>query len=253
MPSAMTDPYAVEDEEIVEGYEHPEEEDDAGDLPEEPVPRWRKSPCPKHEGGHEPVLDQRKGTYICAYCAKTKWTGSELEAIADVMLREDSNAELCRVCVEEAKKFSAEPYTGPLVIHSAKPEKKPEAIPYGTETGHIEWQIQKDKEGNILLDDEDNALYVGFPELKCAKGHRWYKGEGPRRNINGVNPILFETHLYNRKRREIQVKEGVPDPAYTMDRWNKRPTQGMYYRTHPQGRKVNTPDQRKKNGASYYR
>lgn len=160
-----------------------------------------------------------------------KLTNKELEEWADRILREDSNRELCAKCRDE------------LGIE----------VPYGHETGEIEWQLQKDKEGNVKLDDEGNALYVAFPELKCDKGHRWYKGEGPRRDIRGPNPILFETHLYNRKRREIHVKDGVPDPAFTMDRWGKRPTQGMYIRTHPQGRKVNTDEQRKTNGASFYR
>lgn len=151
--------------------------------------------------------------------------------MADALLREDANRELCRQCRDN----------------------DPDAIPYGHETGEVEWQIQKDPGGIPLLDDEGNALYVGFPELQCDKGHRWYKGEGPRRDIRGKNPILFETHLYNRKRREIHVKDGIPDPAFTMDRWGKRPTQGIYNRAHPQGRKINTPEQRAKNGASWYR
>lgn len=160
-----------------------------------------------------------------------KMSKKELEEEADRLLREDANRELCRKCRDE------------LGIE----------VPYGDETGEIEWQLQKDTDGNVKLDDEGNALYIAFPELRCKQGHRWYKGEGPRRDIRGPNPILFETHLYNRKRREIHVKDGVPDPAFTMDRWGKRPTQGMYNRTHPQGRKVNTEEQRKTNGASFFR
>ena len=152
---------------------------------------------------------------------KKRYANYELEEMADALLREDANRELCRVC-RDADSTD---------------------LPYGHETGHVEWQLQYDNEGDALLDEAGEALYVGFPELKCPKGHRWYKGEGPRRNINGKDAILFETHLYNRRRREIQVKEGVPDPAYTMDRWGKRPTTGLYNRTHPQGRKVNTKDQ----------
>lgn len=159
------------------------------------------------------------------------YTKKELEEIADGLLREDANRELCRLCKE-----------GDV-----------DSIPYGNETGNVEWQIQTDKDDVPLFDDEGNTLYVGFPELQCDKGHRWYKGEGPRRDIRGKNPILFETHLYNRKRREIHVKDGIPDPAFTMDRWGKRPTQGIYNRAHPQGRKINTPEQRAKNGASWYR
>jgi hypothetical protein len=163
---------------------------------------------------------------------KKKYSKLQLEELADALLREDSNRELCRKCRDE----------------------DPTSTPYGDETGEIEWQIQRDKvTKEPLFDDEGNTLYVAFPELKCAKGHRWYKGEGPRRNINGKDPILFEAHIYNRKRREIYVKDGIPDPAFTMDRWGKHPVQGQYYRTHPQGRKVNTDQQRKSNGASYYR
>lgn len=159
------------------------------------------------------------------------YTNKELEEWADQLLREDANRELCKTCKEE----------------------DPAALPYGQETGEVEWQIQKDRNGEPLVDDEGQTLYVGFPELRCEKGHRWYKGEGPRRDIRGPDPILFETHLYNRKRREIHVKDGIPDPAFTMDRWGKRPTQGIYNRAHPQGRKINTPEQRAKNGASWYR
>lgn len=161
-----------------------------------------------------------------------QYTKKELEEWADALLREDANRELCRRC----KEVDAN------------------TLPYGQETGEIEWQIQVDKDtGEPLFDDEGNTLYVAFPQLRCERGHLWYKGEGPRRDIRGPNPILFETHLYNRKRREIHVKDGIPDPAFTMDRWGKHPTQGIYNRSHPQGRKINTEEQRKKNGASYYR
>jgi hypothetical protein len=157
------------------------------------------------------------------------FTGAEMQRVGDALLRTDADRELCRQCKEA----------------------DPNSLPYGKETGHIEWAIQYDKEGAPILDEEDNALYVGYPELQCSKGHRWYLGEGPRRDIRGINPILFESHLEHRDRRSVQTKDGVPDPAYTMDRWGKRPIQGMYWRQHPQGRKVNSNDQRKR-GAGFY-
>lgn len=160
-----------------------------------------------------------------------KHTNKELEEWADKLLREDANRELCRVCLEE----------------------DPEAIPYGDETGQIEWMPQYDKKGNPELDAEDNLLYVAYPELQCQAGHRWYLGEGPRREIKGKNPILFEAHLYNRKRRELLAKDGVVDPAYTMDRWGKRTTVGLYGRSHPGGRKVNSRKQRKEGGTGFYK
>lgn len=160
------------------------------------------------------------------------YSSEELIEFADKLLREDSNRELCRKCKTT--------------------DKKGDLLPYGIETGMIESVPQFTPTGEPLLDDEGNQLYLDFPELKCEKGHRWFQGEGQRRDIRGPNPILFESHLYNRKRREIYVEAGTPDPAFTMDR-KGRPTQGMYNRSHPEGRKINTKSQRAKNGASYYR
>lgn len=155
----------------------------------------------------------------------------ELELWADQLLKEDSNRELCRKCKE----------------------KDSDCLPYGEETGEIESVAQYDEQTNEpIVDDEGNQLYLDFPELRCEKGHRWFKGEGARRDIRGPNPILFASHLYGRKRREIMVESGIPDPSFTKDRFG-RPTHGMYNRVHPQGRKVNTPDQRQANGASFYR
>lgn len=67
---------------------------------------------------------------------------------------------------------------------------------------------------------------------------------GKERGIGGENPILFAEHLYQRQKREILNENGVPEPGLVS---------GMYYRSHPEGRKVNSEEQRKKNGASYYR
>jgi hypothetical protein len=160
-----------------------------------------------------------------------QYTSEELVAFADAILREDSNRELCRKCKEKDE-------TGTL-------------LPYGEETGQVESVPQYTPEGEPLLDEEGNQLYLDFPELRCEKGHRWFAGEGQRRDIRGPNPILFDSHLYNRKRREIYVEAGTPDPAFTM--YKGRPTEGMYNRAHPEGRKINTKAQRAKNGASYYR
>lgn len=139
----------------------------------------------------------------------------ELEQLADKFLREDSRRELCRQCDE-----------------------------YGDETGNVESQPQYNEDGTPLVDDEANQLYVDFPELQCKGGHVWYKGEGKARGNGGKNPVLFEEHLKNRQRREIYTTIGTPDPSIV---------QGMFNRTHPQGRKVNSADQRRRHGASFYR
>lgn len=56
--------------------------------------------------------------------------------------------------------------------------------------------------------------------------------------------ILCRQQLIDRKKREIYVNTGVPDPSIAS---------GLYFRSHPQGRRVNSPEARKKNGAGYYR
>lgn len=56
--------------------------------------------------------------------------------------------------------------------------------------------------------------------------------------------VLFYEHMKDRWRREIYTSNGIPDPSIV---------QGIYWRTHPNGRKVNSDEQRKNNGASFYR
>lgn len=145
----------------------------------------------------------------------TEYSGWQLEQLATQLLRDDSKREMCRTCGK-----------------------------YGEATGEVESQPQYDDDGEPELDDEGNLLYVDFPEIMCEKGHRWYEGEGKARGIQGKDPILFENHLQDRRRREIYTSIGTPDPSIQ---------QGMYNRTHPQGRKVNSKEQRKRNGASFFR
>lgn len=95
-----------------------------------------------------------------------------------------------------------------------------------------------------LIDGEGHELTLKFEEFACADGHTWFPGEGQLRGIGGENPILFEEHFQSRKRREIYTAQGTPDPSIVS---------GIYNRVHPQGRKVNSAEQRKRNGASFYR
>lgn len=108
----------------------------------------------------------------------------------------------------------------------------------GTATGEMK------KAEQDATDEQGNRLVLDFPEYVCEENHTWFHGEGAARGIGGANPILFEEHLHSRKRREIYTSVGTPDPNIVS---------GIYNRTHPKGRKVNSPEQRKKNGASYFR
>lgn len=69
--------------------------------------------------------------------------------------------------------------------------------------------------------------------------------------------ILFDDHLASRKQREVHNKYGIPliDGAIHQTETGRYRGDGqtMYWRQHPEGRKVNSKQQRKDNGAGYYR
>lgn len=71
------------------------------------------------------------------------------------------------------------------------------------------------------------------------------------RNIREHPAILFDDHLYHRKKREILADAGTLDGTLTNEL--SPDGQRMYFRTHPKGRKVNTAEHRKQHGASYYK
>src|ERR1039458_1091357 len=95
------------------------------------------------------LLEEEEGERV--YEEGTRYSSEQLIEFADKLLRADSNRELCRRCKEK--------------------DDSKDFLPYGEETGVIESKVQE------ALDDEGNQLYLDFPELKCKKGHRWFKGE----------------------------------------------------------------------------
>lgn len=66
---------------------------------------------------------------------------------------------------------------------------------------------------------------------------------GKKKGLRGKDPILFEEHIYQRRRREILNQNGVPEPGLV---------QGTYWKSHPEGRKINSKEARAK-GAGWYR
>jgi hypothetical protein len=64
-------------------------------------------------------------------------------------------------------------------------------------------------------------------------------------------PVLFQEHIEPRWRKEVPVASGTPDATIT--RSLSKDGHTMYNRQHPQGRKVNSKEQRRDNGASYFR
>lgn len=142
---------------------------------------------------------------------------------------------------EEGKAYTnrqIELMTDALLRDDARSEVCKDCGSRGTATGTVRSSVQD------IRDQEGNELSIDFPEYRCSNDHSWYQGEGEARGIAGNNPILFEEHLQSRRRREIYPKNGTPDPEIVS---------GIYNRVHPQGRKVNSAEQRSKNGASFYR
>lgn len=143
--------------------------------------------------------------------------------------------------LDPSKKYRGselEQYADLLLREDARREVCRKCGAGGTETGEVELTAQeaKDKQGNPLV--------LEFRELGCENDHTWWQGEGQVRGIGGEDPILFEEHLAARRRREIYTTQGTPDPEIVS---------GIYNRVHPQGRKVNSEEQRRRNGASFYR
>lgn len=149
------------------------------------------------------------------YDENKTYTRPQLGLLADEFLKQDSRREFCRKCEQE-----------------------------GAKTGMMKFVLRVNKKGEPQIDEEGQNIYNEIPEYKCENNHRWFKGKGKRRGIDGANPILFEEHLIKRKKREIYCAAGTPDPSIES---------GLYNKSHPQGRKVNTKEDRQKHGASYYK
>lgn len=143
--------------------------------------------------------------------------------------------------IEVGKKYTSselDAIASAILRKDSKSEMCPECGLRGEPTGESESVAENIEDGS------GHELVLQFDELHCDNGHTWFPGEGKERGIQGDNPILFEEHFQSRKRREIYTAQGTPDPSIVS---------GMYNRVHPQGRKVNSEEQRKRNGASFYR
>lgn len=147
-----------------------------------------------------------------------RYTKTQLNEIADQLLRDDARSEVCRSCEEP-----------------------------GSATGQVMSEVQYEN-GKPITDNNGQKLSLDFPEYICPHGHRWYEGEGKAKGIGGENPILFEEHFRSRMRREIYTKAesamGKPDPEIES---------GLYWRTHPQGRKQNDDRSRREHGSGFYK
>jgi hypothetical protein len=125
-----------------------------------------------------------------------------------------------------------------LLRQDARRECCRECGDYGEPTGRTTPVAQD------YFDAAGRQLVLHFPELGCGAGHRWHAGEGRPRSIAGPNPILLEEHLRERRSREIYTEIGTPDPSIV---------RGLYFRAHPEGRKLSSAAQRRDSAAGFFR
>ncbi len=76
------------------------------------------------------------------------------------------------------------------------------------------------------------------------------RAESPQRYQKHVLGVKFDGQLKKIETREKSASEGVVDQAITDA--GSPDGQRMYNRAHPEGRRVNTEEQRKEHGSSYF-
>lgn len=152
---------------------------------------------------------------VPAYEKNKQYTNRELELMSELILREDARREMCRECNE-----------------------------FGEASGKAKIVEQFDKEGAPIIGETGDQLALKFPEYICPNNHKWYKGEGKAKGTKGKFPILFEEHLIQRKRREINSDSGTVDPSIVS---------GLYWRSHSGGRTINSKEDRATKGVGWYR
>lgn len=145
---------------------------------------------------------------------------------------------------------------GPLNIRMSWQRRapKPLLLDRVDESGNYIFRIDKDSDEEVVFDLTKSGDYT--PSQIDRFTDAILRADAKVHPIKGENPILFDEHIMNRKRREIQVGSGTPDKIDGLDNErgiHKGDGQKIFNRTHPQGRKVNSAHQRRVNGASYYR
>ena len=103
---------------------------------------------------------------------------------------------------------------------------------------YIEFDPEKAKAGGYTKSE----LEIIADQMLREQANEIEEETGKKRGLKGDNPILFYEHLRQRRRREIHSTSGSVDPSAV---------QGMYWRSSPNGRKVNSEEARKR-GAAYY-
>lgn len=112
------------------------------------------------------------------------------------------------------------------------------------------WNRRRPKPDYIEY-DEEKARLGGYTKAQMEiiadqmlrdDANRIDPETGKKRGLKGDDPILFYDHLRQRRRREIHSTSGSVDPSVVS---------GIYWRSDPSGRKVNSPEARAK-GAAYY-
>lgn len=103
---------------------------------------------------------------------------------------------------------------------------------------------------NFSLEDFDPSKTYTPAQLEAYSDLMIDQDRRNRPDKEGYPKVLMQEHVETQWQREVNSGTEI-DPAITVE--GSPDGQRMYNRTHPEGRKVNSPEQRKKNGASWYR
>ncbi len=104
---------------------------------------------------------------------------------------------------------------------------------------------------NFELDKFDPNASYSSSELEAYTDLLLKEDNKRRPEKDGFPQIIFQEQAESRWSREVTSGTGDIDPTISAE--GSPDGQRMYNRTHPEGRKINSEQQRKDHGASYYR
>lgn len=112
------------------------------------------------------------------------------------------------------------------------------------------WGLEKENLPTIANWNPTRDDYKPYQLDRFADRILWDSIDAGKKS-GDVPTILMYEHLKERRKREIYVASGTPDETLTNEL--SPDGQTMYWRTHPEGRKVNSEEIRNKHGSSFYR
>jgi hypothetical protein len=112
------------------------------------------------------------------------------------------------------------------------------------------WGLRKEELPITTMFNPVEEDYTPWQLDRFADAFLWEQIDQGNRNYEDPCILMYE-HLHARRKKEIYVASGTPDQTFALH--HSPDGQMLYWRTHPQGRAVNSEEQRKSNAAGFYR